>query len=123
MTSEEAKDLVEIQEPVLDGKDGKQFHEPSNRIIKSPFPPSNNNPALRLLDACFDDVGYARYLLKSTLPADRAIRGKVNWKDPSAGVSILHLLAYSDLDKACQLLIKHNADVNIVNNVSVRSLR
>jgi hypothetical protein len=40
----------------------------------------------------------------------------VNWKDPQ-GVSILHCLAYGDLEAPMKLLIEHNADVNIRNKV------
>ena len=79
---------------------------------------TNANPGLRLLDACFDDVGYARYLLDSKLPGDRAIKTKVNWRDQQTGVSILHLLVYSELEAAVSLLVAYKADVNIRNKVS-----
>lgn len=78
---------------------------------------SSGSAGLRLLDACFDDVAYARYLLQSRLPADRNIRNKVDWKDQNSGNSILHCLCYSDLVAPVKLLLEHNADPNIRNQV------
>jgi hypothetical protein len=77
-----------------------------------------SNSGFRLLDACFDDVAYARYLLNSRLPKDRNIRNKVNWKDQQSGVSILHCLAYSDLSKPLKLLLENKADANARNQVN-----
>jgi hypothetical protein len=92
------------------GKKENEQHRP-------PAVPTAGNLGLKLLDACFDDVAYARYLLQSKLPSDRQIRSKVNWRDPHTGVSILHCLSYSDLEAPLKLLIDHNADVNIRNKV------
>lgn len=97
----------------------------SNENAKSGFIRENvgkvsvgvSNSGLRLLDACFDDVGYARYLLKSKRAQDLDIRTKVNWKDHHYGVSILHALCYADNHAAVKLLVEHNADVNITNKV------
>lgn len=80
-------------------------------------PVGASNPGVRLLDACFDDVGYARYLLTSRLPSDRNIRNKVNWKDPNTNNSLLHCLSYSDLVRPTKLLLEFGADPNIKNNV------
>lgn len=74
---------------------------------------SSGNAGLRLLDACFDDVAYARYLLHSRLPADRNIRSKINWRDQQSGSSILHCLCYSDLAQPVKLLLENHADANI----------
>lgn len=76
------------------------------------------NSGLRLLDACFDDIGYARYLLHSKRAQDLEIRTKVNWKEYPSGNSILHFLVYSDLDQAVKLLLEHKADANIKNRVT-----
>ena len=76
-----------------------------------------SNAGLRLLDACLDDLGYARYLLKSKRPQDFEIRTKVNWRDLTTGNSILHSLVYTDLEPALHLLLEHNADPNIRNRV------
>lgn len=78
---------------------------------------ASGNAGLRLLDACLDDVQYARYLLTSKRAHDLEIRRKVNWKDPQSGNSILHLMAYSDLDDAADLLLSHGAQPNIKNKV------
>lgn len=78
---------------------------------------SLGNAGLRLLDACLDDVQYARYLLSSKRAYDLEIKRKVNWKDPQSGNSILHLLAYSDLDEATDLLLSHGAEPNAKNKV------
>lgn len=42
----------------------------------------------------------------------------VNWKEPSGGNSLLHILSYSNMDKQIRLLLKHKADPNIKNFVS-----
>eukprot|EP01031_Cornospumella_fuschlensis_P037107 gene37107-45042_t len=73
------------------------------------------NAGLRLLDSCYDDVAYARYLLNSRMPADRNIKQKVNWKDQQSGVSLLHCFSYSDLSQPLKLLLESNADPNIRN--------
>ena len=78
---------------------------------------ASGNAGLRLLDACLDDVQYARYLLTSKRAHDLEIRRKVNWKDPQSGNSILHLMAFSDLDDATELLLSHGAQPNIKNKV------
>ena len=78
---------------------------------------ASGNAGLRLLDACLDDVQYARYLLTSKRAHDLEIRRKVNWKDPHSGNSILHLMAFSDLDDATELLLSHGAQPNIKNKV------
>jgi hypothetical protein len=100
------------------GQKEKENFASSGNSRPPPTVPAAGNLGLKLLDACFDDVAYARYLLQSKLPSDRQIRSKVNWKDPYTGVSILHCLAYSDLETALKLLIDHNADVNIRNKVT-----
>jgi hypothetical protein len=78
-----------------------------------------SNPGLRLLDACIEDLAYARYLLNSKRPEDQEIRNKVNWKDFPSGNSLLHYLVYSDLDAAVKLLIEYQVDLNITNKVFV----
>eukprot|EP00981_Chlorochromonas_danica_P006987 scaffold1510_cov176-Ochromonas_danica.AAC.7 len=79
----------------------------------------SGNAGLRLLDACYDDVAYARYLLRSRLPSDRNVRTKINWKDQQSGSSLLHCLSYSDLSQPIKLLLDNNADPNLVNHVSI----
>lgn len=74
-----------------------------------------NNAGLKLLDALMDDVAYARYLLHSKLPNDQQIKTKINWKDQHSGVSLLHVLVYSDLIAPVKLLLSHKVDVNIKN--------
>eukprot|EP01039_Chlorochromonas_danica_P001037 gene1037-1125_t len=76
----------------------------------------SGNAGLRLLDACYDDVAYARYLLRSRLPSDRNVRTKINWKDQQSGSSLLHCLSYSDLSQPIKLLLDNNADPNLVNH-------
>lgn len=77
----------------------------------------SGNAGLRLLDALFDDVAYARYLLHSKLPQDALIKHKINWKDQQTGVSLLHMLVYSDLIAPVKLLLDHGANPNICNKV------
>jgi ankyrin repeat protein len=91
-------------------------HKARTRPFAPPLPGSNN-PGMRLLDACFDDVGYARYLLQSRKSTDKAVRSKINWKDPHSGVSILHSLSYGDVEAAVGLLLEYHADPNIRNKV------
>lgn len=66
---------------------------------------------LELLDACIDDIAYARYLLHIG-------NSNVNWKETESGNSILHILAYTDSIVQMKLLIDHGADINIRNKVS-----
>lgn len=77
-----------------------------------------SNAGLRLLDACYDDLAYARFLLRSKNPRDLQIRHKVNWKDQNSGNSIIHCLVYSDLVEPVKLLLNHDANPNITNKVS-----
>lgn len=77
-----------------------------------------SNAGLRLLDACYDDIAYARFLLRSKNPRDLQIRHKVNWKDQQSGNSIIHCLVYSDLVEPVKLLLAHDANPNITNKVS-----
>ena len=65
---------------------------------------------LELLDACVDDIGYARYLLNQG-------NRNFNWKETESGVSILHTLSYTDSVQALKLLVEFGADVNIRNKV------
>lgn len=64
---------------------------------------------LELLDACFDDIAYARVLLKTDGSKD------VDWSDEE-GVSLLHTLAYYDKVGAVKLLLDHEANPNSRNN-------
>lgn len=79
---------------------------------------AGNNAGLRLLDALLDDVAYARYLLHSKLPEDQVLKTKINWKDQHSGVSLLHIMVYSDLVPPVKLLLSYNAEVNIKNKVN-----
>jgi hypothetical protein len=78
------------------------------------------NAGLRLLDALFDDIGYARYLLLSKKPQDSMIKRKIDWKDQTTGASLLHIMCYSDLNSAVKLLLQNGANPNIRNKVRHR---
>lgn len=65
---------------------------------------------LELLDACVDDIAYARKLLSN---GNRCF----NWKDPESGASLLHLLSYTDSWKQVNLLLEYGADPNLTNKV------
>jgi ankyrin repeat protein len=66
---------------------------------------------LDLLDACIDDISYAKYLLKNGSQS-------LNWKDSLSGISILHTLVYNDLWQSALLLLEFGADPNIYNKVT-----
>ncbi len=105
------------------GEEGLEYNE-EDVVPSSSSKKDNNsqvgsgNAGLRLLDALFDDVAYARYLLHSKLPQDALIKHKINWKDQHTGVSLLHMLVYSDLVAPVKLLLEHGANPNIRNKVS-----
>ncbi len=65
---------------------------------------------LELLDACLDDLAFARTLVTKDT-------SYVDWKDSETGASILHSLVYNELDKPVRLLLKHGANPNITNKV------
>ncbi len=66
-----------------------------------------------LMDACFDDVAYARVLLETDGSKN------VNMVDENSN-SLLHNLSYYDNYKAVALLLGYGADSNICNKVSIR---
>lgn len=72
----------------------------------------NYKLGLELLDACFDDIGYARFLIEKNNKI-------INWKDREYGNSILHSMVYSDSASQIKLLLSKGADVNIRNKVFI----
>lgn len=108
------KRLRKLQQKKGQQEPSQQTNEPETEEMKK----LRKIAALKLLDASFTDLGYARYLLQSNLPTEKMIRDQVNWKDPDNGVGLLHCFAYSDLFNAIKLLLAHHADVNIQDKVS-----
>lgn len=108
--------------------EGEEYDEIGESNVESSSKKEKNsqvgsgNAGLRLLDALFDDVAYARYLLHSKLPQDALIKHKINWKDQQTGASLLHMLVYSDLVAPVKLLLEHGANPNIRNKVNAFTL-
>jgi hypothetical protein len=71
--------------------------------------------SLKLLDASFTDVGYARYLLQEE--KQNFSPEQINCNELEQGISLLHCLVYSDLHLAVQLFVQQKADINIQNKV------
>ena len=83
---------------------------------------------LRFLDACFDDVAFARYLVskpknehkvanRSTWRVPENEGPTLEWRDRDSGVGLLHCLVYNDLSKPLLLLLESGTDPNMVNKV------
>jgi len=70
------------------------------------------NQGLELLDACYDDIAYARYLIKKN---GGKMCSFVNYCDEEFGNSILHFMVYNDLSDAVEMLLMNGADPNIRN--------
>ena len=84
------------------------------RVVKNLKHETTEN-GLELLDACLDDLAFARILVVKD-------SNHVDWKDSDTGISILHSLVYNELDKPVRLLLKHGANPNITNKVSFTHL-
>lgn len=100
---------------------------------------------LALLDACFEDLAYARYLINQALKRikkeekdevtneklekleknndkiekKRKILSLLDWKISHNKNSILHCLVYCDKIDAIKLLLSHGATVDILNKVNI----
>lgn len=70
----------------------------------------DNTQGQELLDACLDDVAYARRLIKEGNKA-------FNWQDSEFGLSALHCVVYRGIVEAIELLVSSGADPNIPNKV------
>jgi len=75
---------------------------------------STEEMGVDLLDACYEDMGYARYVVRMTSKLN-ITNSVLNFRDSNYGNSILHYLAYDDLDDATRMLLEGGAYCNITN--------
>lgn len=68
-----------------------------------------NTQGLELLDACYYNIDFARYLIREKKYA-------INWQDDDYGNSLIHYLVFCDNMPALVMLYSFGIDINVVNN-------